>query len=121
MLSARDKYKRRQVRCRARLGRVRGGERLRLSVFRSNTNIYAQIIDDDKRKTLVSASTVEKEIRSDLKNGGTKKAASVVGALIAKRAKKADIGKVVFDRGAYVYHGRVKSLADAARENGLEF
>ena len=94
-------------------------ERPRLSVFRSNANISAQIIDDEKGVTLVSASTLEKELK--IKNGGNVEAAKVIGAEIAKRAKKAKIKQVVFDRGGYLYHGRVKALADAARENGLEF
>ena len=94
-------------------------ERPRLCVFRSNANIEAQIIDDVKGVTLVSASSLEKEL--NLKNGGNVEAAKVIGAEIAKRAKKAKISKVKFDRGGYLYHGRVKALADAARENGLEF
>ena len=91
----------------------------RLNVFRSNSNIFAQIIDDTEAKTLVSASSIDKELK--LENGGNVEAAKKVGELIAKRAKKAKIKKVVFDRGGYLYHGRVKALADAARENGLEF
>ncbi len=91
----------------------------RLSVFRSLKNISAQIIDDEKGVTLVSASSMDKEL--DIKNGGNVEASKLVGALIAKKAKKAKINKVVFDRGGYLYHGRVKALADAARENGLEF
>ncbi len=94
-------------------------ERPRLCVFRSNANISAQIIDDDKGITLVSASTLEKEL--NIKNGGNVEAAKVIGAEIAKRAKKAKIDKVVFDRGGYLYHGRVEALAEAARQNGLEF
>ncbi len=91
----------------------------RLNVFRSNSNIFAQIIDDNLGKTLVSASSIDKELK--LENGGNVEAATKVGELIAKRAKQAKITKVVFDRGGYLYHGRVKALADAARENGLEF
>jgi large subunit ribosomal protein L18 len=91
----------------------------RLCVFRSNANIEAQIIDDVKGVTLVSASSLDKELK--LKNGGNIEAAKVVGAEIAKRAKKAKIKTVVFDRGGYLYHGRVAALADAAREGGLEF
>ena len=91
----------------------------RLNVFRSNNNIFAQIIDDEASKTLVSASSIDKELK--LENGGNVDAAVKVGELLAKRAKKAKISKVVFDRGGYLYHGRVKALADAARENGLEF
>ena len=94
-------------------------DRPRLNVFRSNANITAQIIDDEKGVTLVSASTLEKELK--IANGGNVEAAKLIGAEIAKRAKKAKITKVVFDRGGYLYHGRVKALADAARENGLEF
>lgn len=91
----------------------------RLNVFRSNNNIFAQIIDDEKGVTLASASSIDKELK--LQNGGNVEAATKVGELIAKRAKEAKISKVVFDRGGYLYHGRVKALADAARENGLEF
>ena len=94
-------------------------EKPRLCVFRSNANIEAQIIDDVKGVTLVSASSLEKEL--NLKNGGNIEAAKVVGAEIAKRAKKAKINTVVFDRGGYLYHGRVKALAEAARDGGLEF
>ncbi len=91
----------------------------RLNVFRSNQNIFAQIIDDEKAVTLVSASSIDKELK--LENGGNVEAAAKVGELLAKRAKKLKIKSVTFDRGGYQYHGRVKSLADAARENGLEF
>ena len=91
----------------------------RLCVFRSNKEIYAQIIDDQSRTTLVSASSLEKDLK--VKNGSNVEAAKVVGKSIAEKAKKAKITKVVFDRGGYLYHGRVAALADAARENGLEF
>ena len=94
-------------------------ERPTLNVFRSNAHITAQIIDDEKGVTLVSASSLEKELK--IKNGGNTEAAKIIGAEIAKRAKKAKITKVVFDRGGYLYHGRVAALAEAARENGLEF
>ena len=94
-------------------------DRPRLNVFRSNANITAQIIDDTKGVTLVSASSLEKELK--IKNGGNVEAAKIIGAEIAKRAQKANIKEVVFDRGGYLYHGRVKALAEAARENGLEF
>ena len=97
------------------------GSRLRLSVFRSDKNIYAQIIDDTKGITLVSASTLEKDIKSKIKKGSSKLAAEETGKLIAERAKKAKISEVVFDRGAYIYHGRVKALAEAARNGGLSF
>lgn len=89
----------------------------RLNVFRSNANIFAQIIDDEAGTTLVSSSSVELKI----KNGGNIEGASLVGKDIAQKAKKAKITKVVFDRGGYLYHGRVQALAEAARENGLEF
>ena len=91
----------------------------RLNVFRSNQNIFAQIIDDENKVTLVSASSIDKELK--LENGGNVEAAAIVGENIAKRAKKAKISKVKFDRGGYQYHGRVKALAEAARKNGLEF
>ena len=94
-------------------------ERPRLNVFRSNANITAQIIDDEKGVTLVSASTLEKDL--NIANGGNIEAAKKIGAEIANRAKKAKITKVVFDRGGYLYHGRVQALAEAARGNGLEF
>jgi large subunit ribosomal protein L18 len=91
----------------------------RLNVFRSNQNIFAQIIDDNNAVTIVSASSNDKELK--LENGGNVEAATKVGELLAKRAKKSKITKVTFDRGGYQYHGRVKALADAARANGLEF
>lgn len=91
----------------------------RLNVFRSNSNIFAQIIDDAKGETLVSASSIDKELK--LENGGNVEAAIKVGKLLAERAKKAKITNVVFDRGGYLYHGRVKALAEASRENGLNF
>lgn len=94
-------------------------EKPRLNVFRSNKQIYAQIIDDVNGQTLCSASSLDKEL--SLTNGGNVEAASKVGSLIAKRALEANIKNVVFDRGGYLYHGRVKALADAARAAGLEF
>lgn len=96
-------------------------ERPRLCVYRSNKHIVAQVIDDINGHTLVSASSLEKEVREDIKYGGNIKAAKVIGALIAKRAIEQGIDKVVFDRGGYLYHGRVAALADAAREGGLQF
>lgn len=96
-------------------------ERPRLNVFRSLTNIYAQIIDDTIGNTLVTASTLDKSIKGTLKSRGNKEAAKAVGKSIAELAVQKDIKKVVFDRGGYLYHGRVKELADAAREAGLEF
>jgi large subunit ribosomal protein L18 len=95
--------------------------RPRLSVFRSSKQIYAQLIDDVKGVTLVSASSVEKTMREGGKTGANKDAAKAVGKLIADRAKEKGIKDVVFDRGGYLYHGRVKALADAAREGGLNF
>ena len=93
----------------------------RLSVHRSNGHIYAQIIAATGDKILASASTLEVEVRKDLKNGGTVAAASVIGKRIAEKAKAAGITTVAFDRSGYKYHGRIKALADAARENGLSF
>ncbi len=101
--------------------RIRKLKVIRLSVYRSNSHIYAQIFDDSNGKVLVSASTLEVEVRKDLSNGGNVKAASVVGGLIGSRAKDAGIKAVAFDRSGFKYHGRVKALADAAREAGLEF
>ncbi len=107
---------------RINIDRVGGREtRPRLSVFRSGRQIYAQIICDLSGRTLAAASTLEKELKEKLKGGADVKAAAEVGKLVAERAKKAGIKKVVFDRGRYIYHGRVKALADGAREGGLEF
>jgi large subunit ribosomal protein L18 len=111
---------RRQARVRKALRKAAGG-RPRLSVFRSSEHIYAQVIDDLGGRTLVSASTLEKDLRETLKTGADKNAAAEVGKRVAERAKAAGVTQVVFDRGAYIYHGRVKALADAAREGGLEF
>jgi|SRR5690242_13658810 len=95
--------------------------RKRLSVFRSSEHIYAQVIDDDKGVTLASASSIEKTLREGQKTGADIAAAKAVGKLIAERAKEKGITEVVFDRGRYIYHGRIKALADAAREGGLSF
>ena len=95
--------------------------RARLSVFRSSQHIYAQLIDDDKGVTLASASTIEKTLREGAKTGANIEAAKAVGKLLAERAKQKGITDVVFDRGGYLYHGRIKALADAAREGGLNF
>ena len=95
--------------------------RKRLSVFRSSEHIYAQVIDDDKGVTLASASSIEKTLRESQKTGADISAAKAVGKLIAERAKEKGITEVVFDRGRYIYHGRIKALADAAREGGLSF
>ena len=96
-------------------------ERPRLAVYRSNNHVYAQVIDDTVGKTIVSASTVEKSVASELEKTNNIEAAAYVGKVIAERAMAADIKEVVFDRGGYLYHGKVKALADAAREAGLEF
>ncbi len=111
---------RRKVRVRKALA-ARLNDRPRLSVHRSGKNIYAQIIDDVKGVTIASASTMEKDFRSAKKTGADKAAATAVGKLVAERATKAGVKDVVFDRGGYIYHGRVKALADAAREGGLNF
>ena len=95
--------------------------RPRLCVFRSNTNIYAQIIDDEAGNTLVSASTLDKEVKASIANGSNKEGAAAVGKLIAERALAKDIKEVVFDRGGYIFHGRIEALAEAAREAGLVF
>ena len=93
----------------------------RLCVFRSLDHIYAQVVDDSGGKTLAAASSVEKDVRGDLKNAGNIAAAKLVGKAIAERAKSVGIESVVFDRGGYLYHGRIKALAEAARESGLKF
>ena len=112
---------RRRIHARVRK-KIRGsGDRPRLNVFRSASHIYAQVIDDDQGRTLASASTVDKEIRRQNRNGGNLAAARVVGSRIAERASRLGIKRVVYDRGGYLFHGRVKALADAAREGGLEF
>ncbi len=96
-------------------------ERPRLAVFRSNNHMYAQIIDDTVGKTLVSASTLQKDVKAELENTDTVEAAAYVGTVIGKKAVEMGITTVVFDRGGYLYHGKVKALADAAREAGLVF
>jgi large subunit ribosomal protein L18 len=113
-------YEGRQARVR-RILKTHGGGRPRLSVHRSSKHIYAQVIDDLAGKTLVAASSLEKDLRSGLKTGADKAAAAAVGKLLAERALKAGVKAVVFDRGGYLFHGRVKALADAAREGGLAF
>jgi large subunit ribosomal protein L18 len=110
-----------------RKGRVRGAlkrsayGRPRLSVFRSSKHIYAQVIDDAKGETVASASSMEKDVRSGGKTGANVDAAKAVGERLAQRAKEKGVKQVIFDRGGYLFHGRVKALADAAREGGLEF
>ena len=113
--------KRQRVHDRVRMTVSGTAERPRLCIYRSLDHIYAQVIDDRAGKTLVSASTADKETKKNLKGGGNVAAAKVVGKEIADRAKAAGVVKVVFDRGGYKYHGRVKALADAAREAGLQF
>jgi large subunit ribosomal protein L18 len=111
---------RRQARVRRTIKAAANG-RPRLSVFRSSKQIYAQIIDDAKGATVAAASTLEKDLRASLKTGADTQAATAIGKLLAERATAAGVTKVVFDRGSYMYHGRVKALAEAAREGGLEF
>lgn len=120
MASRKDTLVRRANRVRRQIKAVANG-RPRLSVHRSSKNIYAQIIDDVAGKTLASASTLEVDLKSSLKTGADTAAAAAVGKLIAERASKAGVKDVVFDRGAFIYHGRVKALAEAAREGGLNF
>ena len=113
-------FDRRKQRVRRALRRNNSG-RPRLSVHRSSKHIYAQLIDDVQGRTLAAASTLEKELKSKLKTGADKAAATEVGKLLAERAVKAGVSTVVFDRGGYRYHGRIKALADGAREGGLSF
>lgn len=120
MLRVQQKTDRRRQRVRIAL-KKRSGDRARLSVFRSGRHIYAQVIDDTEGRTLAAASTVEKDLREKLKSGADVAAAAEVGKAVAARALEAGVKAVVFDRGAYRYHGRVKALADAAREAGLSF
>ncbi len=120
MMTPKDLFERRKRRNRVLLAKKCAG-RLRLSVFRSGKHIYAQVIDDTKGHTLAAASSLDTGLKTDLKTGADKAAAEAVGKLIAERAKAAGVTEVVFDRGGYIYHGRVKALADAAREGGLSF
>ncbi|HET8964603.1 MAG TPA: 50S ribosomal protein L18 [Candidatus Acidoferrum sp.] len=113
--------KRQRVHQRVRMTVSGTAERPRLCVYRSLDHIYAQVIDDRAGKTLVSASSADKDTKKNLKGGGNVAAAKVVGKAVAERAKAVGVSKVVFDRGGYKYHGRVKALADAAREAGLQF
>lgn len=113
-------HARRKTRVRYSL-RKNAADRVRLSVFRSGKHIYAQLIDDQKGVTLAAASSLDKEVKGALKSTSTVEAAKSVGTLIAKKAKDAKVTQVVFDRGGYLFHGRVKALADAAREAGLSF
>ena len=120
MASTLSSFGRRKARVRRSLRRAQG-DRPRLSVFRSSKHIYAQIIDDCKGHTLASASSVDTELKGSLGKGTDVAAAAEVGKLVAQRALKAGIKDVVFDRGGFLYHGRVRAVADAAREAGLEF
>lgn len=120
MANAKKLFERRKQRNRAQIAKKAAG-RPRLSVHRSGRYIYAQVIDDIQGHTVAAASSLEKDVKSALKNGSNAEAAAAVGKLVAERAVKAGIKDVVFDRGGYRYHGRVKALADAAREAGLTF
>lgn len=120
MATQNQHHRKRAARVRLRLRAAANG-RPRLSVHRSLKNISAQIIDDARGVTLVAASSLEESLQQALKSGGNREAAAAVGKVIAERAKEAGIDAVVFDRGAYIFHGRVKALADAAREGGLNF
>jgi len=120
MSAPQDLKTRRRERLRYQL-RQKSAGRPRLSVFRSGKHIYAQVIDDAGARTLAAASSLDKGLRDGLRTGADKDAAAAVGKLVAERAMAAGVTKVVFDRGAYLYHGRVKALADAAREGGLAF
>lgn len=119
-MANKEALKSRAARVRRQIKAVANG-RPRLSVYRSSKNIYAQIIDDVKGATLASASTLDKDLRSGLKTGADTAAAAAIGKAIAERAAKAGVKDVVFDRGPYIYHGRLKALAEAAREGGLNF
>ncbi|MCF8468461.1 MAG: 50S ribosomal protein L18 [Sneathiella sp.] len=120
MANTKELFERRRRRTRTQLRKVSSG-RPRLSVHRTLQQIYVQVIDDAAGKTIASASSLEKDLRSTLKSGGNKEAAAAIGKLIAERALKAGVTEVAFDRGGYKFHGRVKALADAAREGGLSF
>jgi large subunit ribosomal protein L18 len=120
MASTLSSFDRRKARVRRNLRRAQG-DRPRLSVFRSSKHIYAQIIDDVKGHTIAAASSIDTELKPSLEKGTDVGAAAKVGKLVAERALKAGIKDVIFDRGGYIYHGRVKALADAAREAGLNF
>jgi large subunit ribosomal protein L18 len=119
-MASKETTLRRSARIRRQIKKVANG-RPRLSVHRTSKNIYVQVIDDANGKTLAAASTLEKDLKGTLKTGADTAAATAVGKLIAERASKAGIKDVVFDRGAYIYHGRIKALAEAAREGGLNF
>ncbi len=118
MLNKKESRQRRARKTRARIAEQKSA---RLAVHRTNLHIYAQVISADGGKVLASASSVEVDVRKELASGGNMKAAAVIGKRIAEKAKKAGITEVAFDRGGYKYHGRIKALADAAREHGLQF
>jgi large subunit ribosomal protein L18 len=120
MATVADRTERRTAKVRRNVRRA-AGNRVRLSVFRSSKHIYAQVIDDVKSETVASASSLEKDMRTSLKTGANIEAAKAVGKRLAERAASKGVKEVVFDRGGYLYHGRVKALADAAREGGLKF
>ncbi len=119
-MASKEQTQRRAARVRRQLKKV-SGDKPRLSVHRSSKHIYAQIIDDTKGHTMAAASSLEGDLKGSLKTGADTAAAAAVGKLLAERATKAGVKDVVFDRGAYIYHGRVKALAEAAREGGLKF
>jgi large subunit ribosomal protein L18 len=119
LIKKREQRERRQRRIRARV--AGSSERPRLNVFRSLDNIFAQVIDDTAGVTLVSASTIDKQVRAQVEGKNKTESAKIVGQVLAERAKEAGIARVVFDRGGYRYHGRVAALAEGAREGGLEF
>jgi large subunit ribosomal protein L18 len=120
MANSNLKFAKRRARVRRSIKKTSNG-RPRLSIHRSSAHIYAQVIDDSKGATLAAASSMDKALKGSLKTGANKDAAAAVGKLVAERAVKAGVTEVVFDRGAFLYHGRVKALADAAREGGLKF
>lgn len=120
IMGTKEAIQRRAQRVRRQIKKV-AGERPRLSVHRTSKNIYVQVIDDAKGHTIAAASTLEKDLKGSLKTGADTAAAAAIGKLIAERATKAGVKEVVFDRGPYIYHGRVKALAEAAREGGLSF
>lgn len=120
MARTKELFERRKRRNRYRL-RQRAGSRPRLSVFRAHNNMHAQVIDDSRGHTVAAASTLDANLRQQLTGRGNKEAAAAVGRLVAERAREAGVEQVVFDRGGYMYHGRVRALAEAAREGGLDF
>ncbi|MBH69297.1 MAG: 50S ribosomal protein L18 [Rhodospirillaceae bacterium] len=120
MLKSKELFIKRARRNRSALKKI-SGDRVRLSVFRSSKNIYVQVIDDAQGNTITSASSLDKDLRGVLKSGGDRSAAEAVGKLVAERALEKGLKQVVFDRGGYRYHGRIKALAEGARQGGLKF